>query len=241
MVPQRSGVTPEPTLNRIMQNLTDSMNQLSIRIMTMVRSRSLTQRSRSTPSQSRRDSQASSSGSQRSGATPETGLSYDKPPPGAFTDGNMASTATINTVNTNPTGEGICFYCHNREPSFPPHKFQNQCPWYKFHLTQGTIHLNRANRLCLGLERKGAPKIFLTKDAPHGTQVHMRTAGTEFDENIKDRPKEQTVSGPSTAVQGLTFISEESDSSEEDELEVLDSLCSERGFCYNNSHDRKLG
>ena len=75
------------------------------------------------------------------------------------------------------------------------------------------------NRLCLGPERDGAPEIFLTKDVPHGAQVRMRTAGTEFDENIKDRPKEQTVSGPSTAVQGLTFISEESDSSEEDELE----------------------
>ena len=145
VVPQRSGVTPEPTSNRIMQNLTDSMNQLSIGIMTMVQSGSPTQRSRSTQGQSRRDSQTSSSGLQRSGATPETGLSYDKPPPGSFTDGIMASTATVNTMNTNWIGEGICFYCHNREPSFPPHKFRNQCPWYKFHLTQGTIHLNSAN------------------------------------------------------------------------------------------------
>jgi hypothetical protein len=185
----------------------------------MVQSGSPTQRSRSTSSQSRRDSQALSLGSQRSGATPETGLSYDKPPPGAFTEGIMASTATVNMVNTNWTGEGICFYCHNQEPSFPPHKFQNQCPWYKFHLTQGTIHLNRVNRLCLRPERDGAPENFLTRDAPHGVQVCMRTAGTEFDENIKDRPKEQTVSGPPTAVQGLIFISEESDSSEEDELE----------------------
>jgi hypothetical protein len=185
----------------------------------MVQSGSLAQRPRSTLSQSQRDSQASSLGSQRSGGTPATGLSYDKPPPGAFTNGNMASTVTVNTVSTNQTGEGICFYCHNREPSFPPHKFRNQCPWYKFHLTQGTIHLNRVNKLCLGPERDGAPEIFLTRDAPHNAQVHMRTAGTEFDKNIKDCPKEQTVSGPSTAVQGLTFISEESDSSEEDELE----------------------
>jgi len=44
----------------------------------------------------------------------------------------------------------------------------------------------------------------------------MRTAGTEFDENIKDRPREQVVAGPSTSVQGLTFISEESDSDEEE-------------------------
>ena len=54
---------------------------------------------------------------------------------------------------------------------------------------------------------------------PKPPYIRMRTAGTEFDKNIKDYPKEQTVSGPSTAVQGLTFISEESDSSEEDELE----------------------
>jgi hypothetical protein len=181
----------------------------------MVQSGNSAQCSRSIQSQLRRDStlQALSSGLQCSEATSETGLSYNKPSPGAFKEGNMVSTATVNMVNTNRIGEGNCFYCHNREPSFPPHKFWNQCPWYKFYLTQGTIHLNRANRLCLGLEREGAPEIFLTRDAPHCAQVCMCTIGTEFDENIKDHPKEQIVSEPSTAVQGLTFISEKSDSS----------------------------
>jgi hypothetical protein len=47
----------------------------------------------------------------------------------------------------------------------------------------------------------------------------MRTAGTEFDEFIKDRPREKTISRPSMAVRGLVLIIEES-SSDEDEEEV---------------------
>jgi hypothetical protein len=45
----------------------------------------------------------------------------------------------------------------------------------------------------------------------------MRTTGTEFDEFVKDCPREKTVSGPSTAVQGLALITEESSSNEDKE------------------------
>jgi hypothetical protein len=45
----------------------------------------------------------------------------------------------------------------------------------------------------------------------------MRTIGTEFDEFVKDRPREKTVSGPSTAVQGVALITEESSSDDEEE------------------------
>jgi hypothetical protein len=48
----------------------------------------------------------------------------------------------------------------------------------------------------------------------------MRTAGTEFDEFVKDRPREKTVSGLSIAVQGLVLITEESSSKDDDEEEV---------------------
>jgi hypothetical protein len=233
IVPQRSGAAPEQASEKVIQTLTDSMKQLSIGIMSMVQSGNSVQIPRNTQSQSRRNSSTQGAAAQRSGVTPETSVEFDKPPPGAFAEGSLRTAATVGALNTNRIGEGVCFYCHNREPGFPPHKFRNQCPWYKYHLMQGTIHLNKANRLCLGPEREGAPEIFLTRETPHGAQVRMRTAGTEFDENINDRPKEQTVSGPSTAVQGLTFIAEESSSSDE-ELEGF-GIVKERNITEANA------
>jgi predicted aspartyl protease len=211
------GATPKQTPE--MESLTESLRQMSIGIATMVQSGAALQTPKNAQGQKRRDGTTQGTSTPRAGVTPESGFGYERPPPGAFVEANLGTAAAIGTLNTNRKGEGVCYYCHNREPDFPPHKFRAQCPWYNYHLKQGTIHLNKANRLCLGPEREGAPEIFLTRDAPHGAQVRMRTAGTEFDEYVKDRPREKTVSGPSTAVQGLTFIAEES-SSDEDEEEV---------------------
>ena len=80
----------------------------------------------------------------------------------------------------------------------------------------GTVHLNKDNRLCLGPFREGAPALRLQRGRPQGEQVRLHTAGTEYDENINDRPKKE-VSAQSSSVAGLTFVGIRSD--DEDELE----------------------
>ena len=80
----------------------------------------------------------------------------------------------------------------------------------------GTVHLNKDNWLCLGPLREGAPVLRLQRGRPQGEQVRLHTAGTEYDENINDRPKKE-VSVQSNSVAGLTFVGIGSD--DEDELE----------------------
>ena len=111
-----------------------------------------------------------------------------------------------------------CFYCYNRFPEFPPHRFRDKCPWYLNHKAAGVCHLNRENRLCFGPEREGAQVIFLQRGSPHGTQVRMKTAGTEFDENIENWPKKEEVSTRTGAVGSLSFVNEDSD---EDDVEEI--------------------
>jgi hypothetical protein len=86
---------------------------------------------------------------------------------------------------------GICWYCFNQNPQYqdPPHRFRDQCPWYRRHLAIGTAHVNKNGRLARKPPRPNAPEFFLQHGRPEGTQVVMATAGTPKDENIKNRPK----------------------------------------------------
>jgi hypothetical protein len=113
---------------------------------------------------------------------------------------------------------GICFYCFNRRPEFPPHRFRNQCPWYLSHKAKGVCHLNADNRLCVGPEREGAPTIFLQRGMPQGNQVVLRTAGTEYDENPENRPKKEVSTG-SKSVGALSILGNESDDDDVEEIE----------------------
>ena len=70
-------------------------------------------------------------------------------------------TPKMQGVGVNAFGTGIdmkdtCFYCWNRNPDYPPHRFWNQCPRFQKHIAAGTVHLNQNNRLCLGPPREGA-------------------------------------------------------------------------------------
>jgi hypothetical protein len=155
------------------ESLTESLRQMSIGIAIMVQSGATVQTPQNAQGQKRRDRTTQGTSTPRSGTTPMLSLNYERPPPGAFAEANLGTAAAVGALNANRKGEGVCYYCHNREPDFPPHKFRAQCPWYTYHLKQGTIHLNKANRLCLGPEREGAPEIFLMRDSPHGAPVRM--------------------------------------------------------------------
>src|SRR5438045_7985798 len=97
----------------------------------------------------------------------------------------------VNAFTTGQNMENTCFYCYNHNPDLPPHWFHNQCPWYQRHVAMGTAHLNKNNRLCLGLLREGTLELRLERGKLHGEQVQLHTAGTEYDENVNDHPKKE--------------------------------------------------
>ena len=105
----------------------------------------------------------------------------------ASAQGMSANVFTIERQNI----ENTCFYCFNRNPEYPPHRFRNRCPWYAYHLEKGTVHLNTNDKLCFGPMREGAPEIRLRRGRPHGEQVRQQTAGTEYDEYLDGRPKKE--------------------------------------------------
>src|SRR5438045_7804240 len=109
--------------------------------------------------------------------------------PGPYHTGqNVEAAMQMMYVNTFTMGrqnmENTCFYCFNRNPKYPPHRFRNRCLWYLYHLEKGTAHLNANDKLCFGLVREGAPEIRLRRGRPHGEQVQQQTAGTEYDEYL---------------------------------------------------------
>jgi hypothetical protein len=121
---------------------------------------------------------------------------------------------------------GVCWYCLNQDPRYqdPPHKFREQCPWYRRHLAIGTAHVNENGRLARGPPRPGAPEFFIQPGRPEGIQVVMATAGTPEDENIENRPKDRAPPSPRAAVASITLLSgadSTEDEEEDDELEIF--------------------
>lgn len=86
--------------------------------------------------------------------------------------------------------QGVCWYCFNQYPEYqePPHRFRNQCPWFKKHLLAGTMHVNENDRLCRGLPRPSAPEFLIHPGKPEGAQVVTATAGAPEGENVERRP-----------------------------------------------------
>ena len=140
------------------------------------------------------------------------------------TEANDKQTMGVNSMQAGAgAGAGIdlkgtCFYCWNRIPEYPLHRFQSQCLTFLRHVATGTAHINQNGRLCIGPAREGATELWLRRDSPQGDQVRMQTAGTEYDENVGNRPKKEFSQTASTPVNGLTFVATNSDKEDEEEI-----------------------
>ena len=138
-------------------------------------------------------------------------------------EGNDTQTMGVNGMRAGARAgidlKGNCFYCWNRIPEYPQHRFRDQCPTFLKHVAAGTVHINQNGRLCIGPMREGARELWLRRDSPQGDQVRMQTAGTEYDENIDKRPKKEVSQPASTPVNGLTFVVSDSEDEDEEEIE----------------------
>ena len=124
---------------------------------------------------------------------------------------------------------GVCWYCLNQNPLYldPPHRFREQCPWYRRHLAIGTAHVNENGRLARGSPRLGAPEFFIQPGRPEGTQVVLATAGTPEDENIENRPKDRTQPQPGAAVASITLLQGDGDEDEEEVPRAFQALAAQ--------------
>ena len=105
--------------------------------------------------------------------------------------------------------KGTCFYCWNYYLEYSPHWFQDLCQLYQRHLLVGTIHVNQNSRICLGLLRKGACKLWLQCDSLQGNQVRLYIASTKYNKNIANRPKKEVskaLASTPSLVSRLTFV-----------------------------------